>query len=90
MSTVTIPVEYSKRSAVEQYCKANIGPRCYTLHNAIGGEHWTIKHSPSIEHSEHSSSGNWVLECNKHHALIVALKYARTHCVVSRSRPDLI
>ena len=62
---ITIPINYNARYAIEEYCKVNIGPRKYYLHNKVGGIGWSINVSSTV----------WLLECDEKHAVVIALKY---------------
>ena len=71
--TVTIPIRYSQRHAIEAYCIEHISPRKYLIHNQMGGEGWTIGHNPTFSLD---LAGNWTIECSEHHAIIIALRYS--------------
>lgn len=43
---ITIP--RSKYREVEKYCEENVGVRTFYLHNAIGGEKWTLLTTGSV------------------------------------------
>lgn len=63
-----ITISRSKYQEVEKYCEENVGVRKFYLHNAIGGEKWTLLRAGS----------RFILEVTDPHVeLLIALKFGQ-------------
>jgi hypothetical protein len=63
-----ITISRSKYREVEKYCEENVGVRKFCLHNAIGGEKWTLLTTGSVFRLEVT---------DPHVELLIALKFGQ-------------
>lgn len=75
-TNLSITIPYTKRIDIANYCHSNISPRRYYLHNAIGGNGWSLK--PNI--SSTLTNVTYILKLDsefEYHLTIIALRYGQ-------------